>query len=183
MAKLASFIAAAALAFSGTVAVSGPAWALDYDCSDFSTQQEAQQYLLPGDPYRLDADGDGTACDSLPSGGGGTSSGSTGGGSAAHKTKATVTIKIARKPVAAHRWKFTCAVKRSGKAYVGKKVAEGAPDEPQGPGLARHAVVPPGRPRPMPFGRHLEHEGRSVADHRGLAALNNPAPLAFGHVA
>jgi len=115
MAKLASFIAAAALAFSGTVAVSGPAWALDYDCSDFSTQQEAQQYLLPGDPYRLDADGDGTACDSLPSGGGG-------GGSAAHKTKATVTIKIARKPVAAHRWKFTCAVKRSGKAYVGKKV-------------------------------------------------------------
>ncbi|SFD04337.1 hypothetical protein SAMN04487968_1266 [Nocardioides terrae] len=78
--------------------------------------------MLPGDPYGLDADGDGSACDSLPSGGGGTSSGGTGGGGATHTTKATVTIKIARKPVAAHRWKFTCTVKRSGKAYVGKNV-------------------------------------------------------------
>jgi hypothetical protein len=38
----------------------------DYDCSDFSTQDEAQAYLLPGDPYRLDADDDREACDSLP---------------------------------------------------------------------------------------------------------------------
>ncbi|WP_273845356.1 thermonuclease family protein [Rubrobacter calidifluminis] len=38
----------------------------DYDCSDFQTQAEAQRYLLPGDPYHLDADGDGIACDSLP---------------------------------------------------------------------------------------------------------------------
>jgi hypothetical protein len=38
----------------------------DCDCSDFSSQSQAQQYLLPGDPYRLDGDGDGIACESLP---------------------------------------------------------------------------------------------------------------------
>lgn len=38
----------------------------DYNCSDFATQAEAQKYLLPGDPYRLDANHDGRACDSLP---------------------------------------------------------------------------------------------------------------------
>lgn len=43
-----------------------PARAVDYDCSDFSNQAQAQQYLLPGDPYNLDADGDGVACESLP---------------------------------------------------------------------------------------------------------------------
>ena len=37
----------------------------DVDCSDFSSSAEAQTYLLPGDPHRLDADGDGQACDSL----------------------------------------------------------------------------------------------------------------------
>lgn len=45
--------------------------ALDYDCSDFATQEEAQEYLLPGDPYRLDGDNDGVACEDLPHGGGG----------------------------------------------------------------------------------------------------------------
>ena len=50
----------------------------DYDCSDFSTQAQAQQYLLPGDPYGLDGDGDGVACQSLPCP---CSSTSTGGGS------------------------------------------------------------------------------------------------------
>lgn len=40
--------------------------ALDYNCSDFATQAEAEEYLLPGDPYRLDADHDGIACESLP---------------------------------------------------------------------------------------------------------------------
>ena len=40
--------------------------AIDYDCSHFSTQAEAQQYLLPGDPYNLDGDNDGVACESLP---------------------------------------------------------------------------------------------------------------------
>jgi Excalibur calcium-binding domain len=40
--------------------------ALDYDCANFSTQAEAQSYLLPGDPYRLDGDNDGIACEDLP---------------------------------------------------------------------------------------------------------------------
>ncbi len=40
--------------------------AVDFDCSDFSTQAEAQEYLLPGDPYNLDGDHDGVACESLP---------------------------------------------------------------------------------------------------------------------
>lgn len=68
-------VAAGALA----VAVPAPASAAqaraaDRDCSDFSTQGEAQRYfdrIGPGDPDRLDADGDGRACDSLPGGGGG----------------------------------------------------------------------------------------------------------------
>ena len=38
----------------------------DYNCSDFSTQAEAQGYLFPGDPYGLDRDNDGIACESLP---------------------------------------------------------------------------------------------------------------------
>jgi hypothetical protein len=53
----------------------------DYDCADFANQAEAQEYLLPGDPYRLDGDSDGIACEDLPcpcsteSGGGGGSGG------------------------------------------------------------------------------------------------------------
>jgi hypothetical protein len=41
---------------------------VDYNCSDFSTQPQAQAFLLPGDPYRLDGDGDGVACEDLPGG-------------------------------------------------------------------------------------------------------------------
>lgn len=43
-----------------------------YNCSDFSTQHQAQacyNYCVAGgcgDVHRLDADGDGTACESLP---------------------------------------------------------------------------------------------------------------------
>lgn len=40
--------------------------ARDYDCADFATQAEAEEYLLPGDPYNLDADNDGIACEDLP---------------------------------------------------------------------------------------------------------------------
>jgi len=40
--------------------------ATDYDCADFANQAEAQEYLLPGDPYRLDGDDDGIACEDLP---------------------------------------------------------------------------------------------------------------------
>jgi hypothetical protein len=64
--------------------VPGTAAARDYDCADFANQAEAEEYLLPGDPYNLDADDDGIACEDLPcpcsssagDGGGGGSSGS-----------------------------------------------------------------------------------------------------------
>ena len=39
------------------------------NCSDFDTQQEAQDFFEaegPGDPHNLDADDDGIACESLP---------------------------------------------------------------------------------------------------------------------
>jgi hypothetical protein len=39
----------------------------DKDCDDFKFQEDAQSQLLPGDPYRLDADHDGIACEDLPS--------------------------------------------------------------------------------------------------------------------
>ena len=38
----------------------------DYDCSDFSSQAEALEYLTSGDPHGLDADNDGIPCESLP---------------------------------------------------------------------------------------------------------------------
>ncbi len=38
----------------------------DYDCADFATQAEAEEYLLPGDPYNLDGDDDGIACEDNP---------------------------------------------------------------------------------------------------------------------
>ena len=34
-----------------------------FDCSDFSDQEEAQEQLVDGDPYGLDEDGNGLACD------------------------------------------------------------------------------------------------------------------------
>ena len=45
---------------------------VDRDCSDFSTQEEAQAFYdsqdnPSSDPHRLDDDGDGVACQSLPS--------------------------------------------------------------------------------------------------------------------
>jgi Excalibur calcium-binding domain len=42
------------------------AQAFDLDCADFSNQREAQEHLYPGDPYRLDGDNDGIACEDLP---------------------------------------------------------------------------------------------------------------------
>ena len=56
---------------SASVLLPPAASAVDYDCADFATQEEAQEYLLPGDPYGLDGDNDGIACEDLPSGGGG----------------------------------------------------------------------------------------------------------------
>lgn len=40
----------------------------DNDCGDFGSQAEAQAFFEaagPGDPHRLDGEGDGTACESL----------------------------------------------------------------------------------------------------------------------
>lgn len=43
----------------------------DYDCSDFSAQDEAQEFFESeggpnDDPHNLDRDGDGVACEALP---------------------------------------------------------------------------------------------------------------------
>ncbi|OJU93714.1 MAG: hypothetical protein BGO23_13895 [Solirubrobacterales bacterium 67-14] len=74
----------------------------DVDCGDFASQARAQLYLLPGDPFRLDADGDGVACADLPcpcstaaGGGADADSGNADGGEAAaeppRRFKGTVT--------------------------------------------------------------------------------------------
>ena len=60
---LLSALVAALLALSAAPATAS---AEDYDCSDFSNQAEAQEHLLPGDPYGLDGDNDGIACEDLP---------------------------------------------------------------------------------------------------------------------
>jgi hypothetical protein len=62
MPALLSCAAVLALTLLGTT----PAHAVDYDCGDFSNQAEAQGYLSPGDPHRLDGDNDGIACEDLP---------------------------------------------------------------------------------------------------------------------
>lgn len=80
------------LATLGALLLFTPSAMADVDCGDFSTQAEAQKYLTPGDPNRLDADGDGTACDSLPcpcsSGSGGGGGGGGGGDGGADRPKA-----------------------------------------------------------------------------------------------
>lgn len=76
------------LVAAGLASFSSPAAAVaDRDCGDFSTQRQAQKFFLnhggpKRDPHRLDANGDGRACESLPcpcgaasSGSGGTSTG------------------------------------------------------------------------------------------------------------
>jgi hypothetical protein len=59
------FVAVIAVVFA-TRAPEASAHRRDYDCADFANQAEAEEYLLPGDPYNLDADGDGIACEDLP---------------------------------------------------------------------------------------------------------------------
>jgi len=56
---------APATSSSSTYDPSGP----DRDCGDFSTQTEAQAFFEasgPSDPHRLNSDGDGVVCESLP---------------------------------------------------------------------------------------------------------------------
>jgi hypothetical protein len=48
------------------MASAAPSAAVDYNCTDFTYQDDAQAKLLPGDPYRLDADHDGVPCQNLP---------------------------------------------------------------------------------------------------------------------
>jgi endonuclease YncB( thermonuclease family) len=67
---LAVLVTAVVLALAPS-AVAVPATAADLDCSDFATQASAQSYFLSrggpaSDPDRLDADGDGIACESNP---------------------------------------------------------------------------------------------------------------------
>ena len=62
---LAALCMALALAFAPAAMAQDPA-----DCADFSTQEEAQDYSdQTGDAGNLDDDDDGTACETLPSGG------------------------------------------------------------------------------------------------------------------
>lgn len=69
--RLAKSMIISALAALVVFAIAPTSAFADYDCADFATQEEAQEYLLPGDPYGLDGDNDGVACEDLPSGGGG----------------------------------------------------------------------------------------------------------------
>jgi endonuclease YncB( thermonuclease family) len=59
------------IALPGVPAAAPEAHAADRDCANFDDQAQAQDYFLDrggpdSDPDRLDADGDGVACDSLP---------------------------------------------------------------------------------------------------------------------
>jgi hypothetical protein len=58
----------------------------DYDCADFATQAEAEEYLLPGDPYNLDGDNDGVACEDNPCPCSYTAGGGGGGGGGGNTT-------------------------------------------------------------------------------------------------
>lgn len=55
---------------AGFLVAAQPIAARDYDCSDFSTHRAAQRFFKhhhPNrDPYGLDGDNDGIACESLP---------------------------------------------------------------------------------------------------------------------
>jgi Excalibur calcium-binding domain len=65
--RLRNIAVATVLAAGATLPLAGIANAQpDRDCPDFSSQAEAQEALdsVPGDPERLDSDGDGIACES-----------------------------------------------------------------------------------------------------------------------
>lgn len=60
---------AALAALTGVLLIapsSSQAYSVDFDCTDFSDQATAQEYLHPGDPHALDLDGNGIACEGLP---------------------------------------------------------------------------------------------------------------------
>jgi Excalibur calcium-binding domain len=64
--KTAAALLPITIAFLFAFAAPASAHARDYDCSDFNNQAEAEEHLLPGDPYNLDGDNDGIACEELP---------------------------------------------------------------------------------------------------------------------
>jgi endonuclease YncB( thermonuclease family) len=64
-----SIVAALSVACAFVLVTAAPASAQDRDCAHFSSQASAQDFYEgagPGDPHRLDADGDGIACESNP---------------------------------------------------------------------------------------------------------------------
>lgn len=72
MSGLGKFRAAAVcIVLGGLLGFGAPAQAIDYDCDDFASSQDAQDYYVsqPGDPSDLDRDNDGYACDFGPSSG------------------------------------------------------------------------------------------------------------------
>jgi hypothetical protein len=69
---------AGGITFGTAVAAPG-----DYNCPDFTYQEDAQEFFEqngPGDPYILDQNNDGVACEDLPRRGGGTTNGGSQGG-------------------------------------------------------------------------------------------------------
>ena len=63
--RLRTFTVSLVAAAAATLPLAGVASAQpgDRDCKDFSSQEEAQEALLPGDPERLDANDNGRACE------------------------------------------------------------------------------------------------------------------------
>ncbi len=60
------FCAVGLIALGLSAPILSSASAADLDCADFPTQAEAQEHLYPGDPYGLDGDNDGIACEDNP---------------------------------------------------------------------------------------------------------------------
>ena len=61
--RIRTFAAATTVALVAALPLAGTAFAADRDCKDFASQAQAQAALQPGDPERLDRDGDGLACE------------------------------------------------------------------------------------------------------------------------
>ncbi|RBY80551.1 hypothetical protein DQ238_08160 [Geodermatophilus sp. TF02-6] len=98
----AGVLVTAALSLGST----GTASAADLNCSDFTTQAEAQASFdsTPGDPNDLDRDDDGIACESLPagaSGGATTEDGTTLAGSDQSSRGTSGDSQVATQPVGA----------------------------------------------------------------------------------
>jgi len=170
------------LTAAGVVLVSpaSPANAADKDCGDFASQAAAQKYFIAKggpqhDPDRLDADGDGIACEDNP----GPYSYATGGGST--KPHHAWFGAIAVNPVTGKVWKANNL--RTKKAAVTKALracrahAKGASCRTAG--TARNQCVAVGARVLATVPRHrglaVGHAaGRARAKKRALAKLHGP---------